>query len=380
MRVLQTATRVFAAVMLGGMLKGYVDGRRLAAAANANANAERTQSGDDGERPLEPTTHDETRMPLPKLPPELLKRDAVAWPTVALCGGSLGVWALAWRLHATRRAPWFVSTLIAAAAQYWSFTVLHDAVHSAAAPKHKWLNDLLGHVSAFVLGAPYPIFKHAHLLHHRFAGDHDSAPDGTSLDPDLYAGQGPTWLLPLRWASIGAGYAHLLTKWFTYRSHAGTTSPQALKTDASLKRSLVAFLVAFHVARVWLQRRFGRDAVVVCWLGPQLLSVTFLAYLFDYVPHRPHVIPYKQDPYRSTNVTSLLGSVDGTLWTSASMAQNLHSVHHAWPWVPFYRYRAVWRAVGDELTKHGTRVVPLYLDSVSRRELFDEVVEVGLGE
>ena len=361
LRLLHAATHAFAGGMALATATGAAAGLRVASRGAVDGDGE---ADGDGDGEVETTTHDETRMPLPRLPPELLKRDAVAWPTVALCGGAVGLWAAAWRLFTKGKAPWFVAMPMCVVAQYWGFTVMHDAVHNAVAPKHKWLNDVLGHVGGFVLGAPYGLFRHAHLLHHRHTGDHDSAPDGTSLDPDMHTGVGPAWLLPLRWVTLPIAYAHFLAKWFA--SHSNSPSGGM---SAQLKRSTLGFFVAVNATMMVLRRRFGSDAVTVCWLAPQILAFALLAYLFDYIPHRPHVITFKEDPYRSSNVTSLWGSIDGTLWTFVALSQNLHVVHHAWPWVPFYRYRAVWRAVGDELTKHGTRVVPLYLDARSREEL-----------
>lgn len=94
------------------------------------------------------------------------------------------------------------------------------------------------------------------------------------------------------------------------------------------------------------------NAPLVCMIIPQALAATLLMYLFDCrlriklrndltnilkldVPHRPHIIPYKEDPFRSTNATSFLNSLDGVLWTSVTLSQNLHIIHHIWPFMPF---------------------------------------------
>jgi len=96
-------------------------------------------------------------------------------------------------------------------------------------------------------------------------------------------------------------------------------------------------------------------------------------YFFDYVPHRPHKIPYREDPYRSTNATSFNGSVNHYLWCCFCMCQNIHIVHHIWPSVPFYKYRALWMKYGDELIKNGVRVVPLIVENDRRIHLFPEL-------
>jgi fatty acid desaturase len=58
--------------------------------------------------------------------------------------------------------------------------------------------------------------------------------------------------------------------------------------------------------------------VVLFWLLPTRLAVMALAFLFDYVPHRPHQVPARQDAYKATRNL-------GRLWlTPVLLYQNYH--------------------------------------------------------
>ena len=95
------------------------------------------------------------------------------------------------------------------------------------------------------------------------------------------------------------------------------------------------------------------------WVGPLLGASAYLMFVFDYLPHRPHLVPHKTDPYASTSVL-VLGGLDGVL-TPFLFSQNYHNIHHLYPFLPFYQYGAIWRKHKDELIRRGTRVLPLYL-------------------
>jgi len=66
------------------------------------------------------------------------------------------------------------------------------------------------------------------------------------------------------------------------------------------------------------------------------LAILFLAFAFDYVPHRPHAITAAEDRYRATSV------VESALLNVLLLGQNYHLVHHLYPGVPFYRYQSIW--------------------------------------
>ena len=70
---------------------------------------------------------------------------------------------------------------------------------------------------------------------------------------------------------------------------------------------------------------------------PSRLAIATLAFAFDWLPHRPHVVTAREDRMRATLI------IEGRLWCWLTFGQSLHLVHHLYPGVPFYRYATVWR-------------------------------------
>jgi len=100
------------------------------------------------------------------------------------------------------------------------------------------------------------------------------------------------------------------------------------------------------------------------WLLPARIAVLFLAYTFDYIPHRPHDTPHSVDIYASTSRVQGFVQAGTGLGASALtlplLYQNYHNVHHLYPAVPFYKYAALWDRYSGEMLQRGTRVVPFY--------------------
>jgi hypothetical protein len=61
---------------------------------------------------------------------------------------------------------WFLF-FIRVIAMYVVFTPLHDAVHRAVSPAIPILNDVVGHLAGLGLSAPFLMFSHVHLAHHK---------------------------------------------------------------------------------------------------------------------------------------------------------------------------------------------------------------------
>ena len=291
-----------------------------------------------------------------------LERPLIAWPTIALAVVATTLWLASFALHATGRLAPAWAFLLSTVATYLAFTPMHDAVHSAIAPRLRSLNDWVGFLVSGPFMFRFSMFKKVHLMHHRYANDQDSAPDGTSLDPDHWAGTGPVWLLPLRWCTVFHWYMSYVLRQqgfeFDREQARGKKGPRK-GSWRDPQTALAFFLITvMKGAACYL---LG-TTYLVCWLAPFMAGSSFLMYVFDYIPHRPHRIPYRSDAFVSTSVTTIFSSRAGSLLDSVLLlSQNLHNIHHIYPYLPFYRYLRVWRAHGGELVDKGTRVLPFFL-------------------
>ena len=242
----------------------------------------------------------------------LLTTPRIAWPTLALAVVALALWATGLALvHAGFLAGVLASWLGA----YLAFTPMHDAAHRSIS-RIRWINELAGRVAIVPLFGPFTAVRYVHLEHHK----HTNEPDA---DPDHWSGRGPRLLLPLRWLSQDLHY-------YVVYLRAARPRREKLETYATL----VLFVA---IACALVATGHGRT-LLVGWLIPARLAIGVLAFAFDYLPHRPHHVPARQDRFAATHV------FEGRIKCAATLGQSLHRVHHLYPGVPFYRYAAVWHA------------------------------------
>ena len=263
---------------------------------------------------------------------------SIAWPTVILIlacvATQIGIMILFHYGAVDSNFTAIVNTIAAFAA----FTPMHDAAHgSVAKGQFRIINNFVGYLSSFCFPVPFQAFKHIHLLHHK----HTNEPG----DPDIYAGSGPTVLLPLRWMTIEIKY------YITYL-------PKLHTRPASEAFSAVTQLVVMIVVLVWLFQSGYGNTVLYGWVLPGRFSAMILAYAFDYLPHRPHKVSRYRDMYEATAVTSLYGQQTWLL-TWPLLHQNYHNIHHLAPYVPFYLYSVIWHKTKKDLIKKGTKIKPL---------------------
>jgi fatty acid desaturase len=240
----------------------------------------------------------------------------IAWPTLAVFASSLALWLSAPALVLTGRLGLPVGVALSTLAAYAIFTPLHDAIHRTVG-RSRALNEIVGRASALVLLGPLPAVRRFHLEHHKHTND-------PALDPDHWSGRGPAWLLPLRWATQDLHYYFRFAR--AYRRHRRAERVEVVATFALLV--LAALYLTWH----------GQGALCLWfWIVPARLATLILAFAFDYLPHRPHLITAAEDRYQATHV------VDQRALGWILFGQSYHLVHHLYPGVPFYRYRAIWK-------------------------------------
>ncbi len=256
----------------------------------------------------------------------LLAAPGFAWPTLAVFILALGGWSAAAWLGATGQVPTWAAIALGAVAAYLTFTPLHEAIHRAVC-RAPWLNEGVGRLAALPLFSPFIAVRRLHLEHHRHTNDAEH-------DPDYWSGRGPWLLRPLRWATQDLHYyARLLRAWGSL--------PRAERVELVL--NLMVLLGACG-ALTW--SGYGNQ-VLLFGVLPARLAITFLAYSFDYLPHRPHQVTAAENRYRATHV------VDSRVLEVLLLGQCFHLVHHLYPAVPFYRYRQVWVSQRAELVARG---------------------------
>ena len=258
-----------------------------------------------------------------------LRVPTVAWPTLALLAGSLALWMLVLWGHAAGLIGWLAGCVLCTLAFHGLFTVMHDASHQALS-RYRWVNEVVGRLCGSAFLRAFVGFRFIHQQHHKHTND-------DAHDPDTWSGKGPAWLLPLRWATQDVIYRRY------YKEHWHTR-------PLSERAELIALSVLEYGALIGLiASGLGMQALVF-WVLPAKLTLTLLAFTFDYLPHRPHRVSAAEDRYRTTSVRPGIG------WALVTFHQNLHGVHHLYPAAPFYRYGRIWRLRGEHLMARGMPV------------------------
>lgn len=243
---------------------------------------------------------------------------------------------------------WFLFSTLST---YFIFTPYHDAAHRAVGRRSRNSNgsillstvgnEIVGQLCGVPLLAPFTVFRHIHLLHHKYTNDPER-------DPDMHAQAGGVF----HWLTIELSYYVYMVK------HARETPRHVL--FIGITNQLLNVL-----GMIYLSKTFGFRSVLFGILVPQRLAIGILAYCLDYVPHRgakEQGIGYQTTKHvtRFFRGETVLSAFKKRLLAVILMAQDVHVIHHLYPQVPFYNYHAVWNKHEKELYKLGVEQTSLF--------------------
>ncbi|WP_111656396.1 fatty acid desaturase family protein [Isoalcanivorax indicus] len=244
----------------------------------------------------------------------------IAWPTLMILIGGLGVLALSWTLVIQEIWPLWAGILVNAVAGYALFTPAHEAIHRCAARNPK-LNDFILAAATFV-AVPFgkgTLFRLYHMRHHRFANEEQ--------DPDHWMASSlktmPLWGF---WPFI------YLFRYLRNPSEVPQITPREVGRELLVAGIVLGALFAWQPFYM-----------LTLWLLPSYLSYFLMCLVFMVLPHYPHTGRQDENPH-----TTALMRMGQEWWlTPVLMYQNYHLVHHLYPTIPFYRYGRAWKARND---------------------------------
>jgi beta-carotene hydroxylase len=250
--------------------------------------------------------------------------------------------------------PMWTGLLLNIVFYYGFFSVIHDGVHRAIS-SDRALNDRICQlaISIYAPFAAMPIFRWAHMEHHRFTND--------EADPDEWC-HGPLWQLPFRWMTIDVyyGYRAIISK-----------NPNVKRVLSESLPFMVGGL-AFLTAIVALG--YGYELLML-WFIPSRLAFIGIGYAFFWLPHS-HWPDEDRALKQSENFTlaTLLRIGNERLMNPLLQYQNYHLIHHLWPTTPFYNNERVYRLLEEEMGERDLAIVrglstrPDYRDGMIRIE------------
>ena len=265
--------------------------------------------------------------------------DRFAWQTVLWFAGVLAGWSTIAALTLRGHISYWASVPINTILIYSIFAPLHEAVHDNIVGRYKrlrFLEVLIGHVSGFVLLAPYPGFRVLHLHHHQHTND-------PLKDPDYWVKSNNYFMVILRCLVIQHIYLVHLFKI--------ARSPVIMRAFIYEMICILGYIaiVATAFAVGW------GTQVMLLWILPGYLAVVLCPLMFDWPVHHPH-----NSRERYTNSAILLFPRQVRLFTDIIfLGHSYHLMHHLFPRIPFYHYRKAYDVLAPELATVGAKVQDL---------------------
>jgi fatty acid desaturase len=269
------------------------------------------------------------------------------WPTVLLAVvlASIDVGTVV--LWSEGVVPMALGCAINSVVAYAWYTVHHDATHKAISgrrPRYRWLEVACGNVAGFAMQLDFASYGRNHLRHH--------AHTNTPSDPDLIV-KGPLRQVPVKWAFLmtllfvaalpgGQRMVDGLVERVAART--GVALPPETERDRADRRQLrrlsrlglVLLLASIPLGAFW-------PALLLWWL-PSRFGILLLMVLFQWLPHFPFD---RTDRFGATRINRFPGS------TWLLLQQDRHLIHHLYPAIPWYRYRAAFRELRPVLEANG---------------------------
>lgn len=180
------------------------------------------------------------------------------------------------------------------------FITAHDAMHGAAFPLNRAVNDGFGTVVLWLYGLfSYKELLRRHTLHHQFPASEE--------DPDYSRGEQ---------TGFWAWYWSFMTRYWSWKR-------------------FFALVITFHLVHQFLG--VAESNLAWGWVYPSVLSSMHLFYFGTYLPHRQPASGYT-DHHRSTTIPRPF-----LLSLLACYHFGYHYEHHAYTQVPWWQLPKVYR-------------------------------------
>ncbi|MEO1730886.1 MAG: fatty acid desaturase [Pseudomonadota bacterium] len=256
------------------------------------------------------------------------------WIAVIWAFGNLAVWLSLWPLVLMDILPLWAAFPIAVINMALVYLPTHEAQHDIIArpgTKLRWLNELVGHATSWMILLPFEVLRITHLDHHRHTNDPEKDVDIGTKAP------GPMAAI---WNAVqgrqpgnrrNADYAAAIMR-------AGR--PELMLLSLAYKLGFVAILGTL----AW--SGYALEALFLWWL-PFHIAITYIVFFLSWAPHHPGT---QQGRYTNTRSwRSKVGNI-------GSMGMQFHIVHHLHPYIPLHLTPAAYWEMKPILEARGCRL------------------------
>ncbi|MEM1196398.1 MAG: fatty acid desaturase [Pseudomonadota bacterium] len=258
----------------------------------------------------------------------------VPWLAVWWAFGNLAVWLSLWPLVFLDILPLWAAFPIATLNMALVYLPTHEAQHDIIArpgQKLRWLNELVGHATSWMLVYPFEVLRITHLDHHKHTNDPE-------LDVDITTKAAGPW--SAIWGTIrerqpGAKRNHDYAA-AIYRAR----RPDLLLLSIAYQAGFIAVLGTL----AW--NGYALEALLLWWL-PYQIAITYIIFFLSWAPHHPGS---ETGRYRNTRSwRSKLGNL-------GSMGMQFHIIHHLHPYIPLHLTPAAYWEMRPILEARGCRL------------------------
>ena len=255
----------------------------------------------------------------------------VPWIAVVWAFGNMAVWLSLWPLVMFDVLPLWAAFPIATVNIAMVYLPTHEAQHDIIArpgTKLRWLNELVGHATSWMLIYPFQVLRVTHLDHHRHTNDPEFDVDITTKASGPIAAIRETIRQRQPNAKRNRDYAASL-----YRNG---------RIDLIIL-SLIYQLAFIAVLGLLAWNGYALEAFFLWWL-PYQIAITYILFFLSWAPHHPGT---ETGRYRNTR------SWRSTVGNIGSMGMQFHIVHHLHPYIPLHLTPAAYREMRPLLEARG---------------------------
>jgi fatty acid desaturase len=264
-------------------------------------------------------------------------------------------------------APWLATPLFTLALLH-AYLIHHECVHRAVFARDKY-NVALGELLGFALAYPFRARRRSHMLHHAWAGHLERDPTNARARA--------------RFATLSARQLHLLDRlWRSWLPFLALNERLGLWRSAFAgdgtrhargERIYAALALTLYLAMLSM-------AALSSALRPVLLSYAcglFLLMMLEELVNLPHhieapTVAHKLALWEQDEVTHSCRPLP--IWSSLVLLNfNLHTAHHLFPGLPWYRLPEAERVLVTHTRAHQGQDHELAISLRLRRRAFADV-------
>lgn len=258
----------------------------------------------------------------------------VPWIAVIWAFGNLAVWLSLWPLVMLDILPLWAAFPIATISMALVYLPTHEAQHDIIArpgTKLRWLNELVGHATSWMIILPFEVLRVTHLDHHRHTNDPEK-------DVDITTQASGPW--------------HAIARIIRERQPDAKRNRDYMESLVRNGRlDLIVISLAYKIgfiailgALAW--NGYALEALFLWWL-PYQIAITYIVFFLSWAPHHPG-----SDRTRYTNTRSWKSAVGNI----GSMGMQFHIVHHLHPYIPLHLTPAAYHEMRPILEARGCRL------------------------